>query len=50
MTWLNKHTKAAMNGDVVFLDSLANKALVQWAKLYPRWFVRGVNGLLSRFT
>lgn len=42
--------KAASDGDVVFLDSLANKALVQWAKHYPRWIVRGVNGLLGRFT
>ena len=42
--------KAANKGDVVFLDSLANKALVQWASHYPRWIVRGVNGLLGRFT
>ena len=42
--------KAAMKGDVVFLDSLANKAVAQWAQYYPRWFVRGVNGLISRFT
>lgn len=41
--------KALMKGDVVFLDKLANKVLVQWAQLYPRWFVRGVNGLFSRF-
>ena len=41
---------AASKGDVVFLDSIANKALVQWASHYPRWFVRGVNGLLGRFT
>lgn len=41
--------QAAAKGEVVFLDSLANKALVQWATHYPRWFVRGVNGLLSRF-
>ena len=40
--------KACMKGDVVFLDKLANKLLVQWATHYPRWFVRGVNGLLGR--
>lgn len=41
--------QAAAKGEVVFLDSLANKALVQWATHYPRWIVRGINGLLSRF-
>lgn len=41
--------KAAMKDEVVFLDSLANKAVVQWATHYPRWFVRGVSGLFSRF-
>ena len=41
---------AASKGDVIFLDSMANKALVQWASHYPRWLVRGVNGLLGRFT
>ncbi len=42
--------KALMKGDVVFLDKLANKLLVQWATHYPRWLVRSVNGLFSRFT
>ena len=41
--------KASMQGDVVFLDKIANKLLVQWATHYPRWLVRGVNGLFSRF-
>ena len=41
--------KASMKGDVVFLDKIANKLLVQWATHYPRWLVRGVNGLFSRF-
>jgi short-subunit dehydrogenase len=41
--------KASMKGDVVFLDKVANKLLVQWATHYPRWLVRGVNGLFSRF-
>jgi short-subunit dehydrogenase len=40
--------KACMKGDVVFLDKLANKLLVQWATHYPRWFVRGINGILAR--
>ena len=41
--------KASINGDVVFLDKIANKLVVQWATHYPRWLVRGVNGLFSRF-
>ncbi|MFT5840871.1 MAG: short-subunit dehydrogenase [Flavobacteriales bacterium] len=41
--------KASMKGDVVFLDKVANKLLVQWATHYPRWLVRGVNGLFARF-
>ena len=41
--------KASMKGDVVFLDKIANKLLVQWATHYPRWLVRSVNGLFSRF-
>jgi short-subunit dehydrogenase len=41
--------KASMKGDVVFLDKMANKLLVQWATHYPRWLVRGVNGLFARF-
>jgi short-subunit dehydrogenase len=42
--------KAAMNNEVVFVDKLANKMLVQWATHYPRWIVRGVTGFFSRFT
>lgn len=41
--------KASINGEVVFLDKIANKLVVQWATHYPRWLVRGVNGLFSRF-
>lgn len=41
--------KALMKGEVVFLDKIANKLLVQWATHYPRWMVRGVNGLFGRF-
>lgn len=41
--------KASMKGDVVFLDKIANKLLVQWATHYPRWLVRGVSGLFARF-
>jgi short-subunit dehydrogenase len=40
--------KACMKGDVVFLDKLANKLLVQWATHYPKWFVRGINGIWAR--
>ena len=40
--------KACMKGEVVFLDKIANKLLVQWATHYPRWFVRGVNGIFAR--
>lgn len=42
--------KATMKSEVVFLDKFANKLLVQWARHYPRWIVRGVNGLFGRFT
>lgn len=42
--------QASMKGEVVFLDSLANKMLVQWASHYPRWLVRGINGLFSRLS
>jgi short-subunit dehydrogenase len=41
--------KATMNGEVIFLDKIANKMLVQWATHYPRWMVRGINGLFSKF-
>lgn len=40
---------ATMKGEVIFLDKLANKLLVQWATHYPRWMVRTVNGLFSKF-
>lgn len=39
---------ACMKGEVVFIDRLANKALVQFATHYPRRLVRGINGLLVR--
>lgn len=42
--------KACINGEVVYIDKLVNKALVQWASHYPRWVVRSVNGLLGKFT
>ena len=41
--------KALMKGEVIFLDKIANKLLVQWATHYPRWMVRSINGLFSRF-
>lgn len=40
--------RAAMKDEVVFIDKLSNKLLVQWASHYPRWMVRSVNGLLAR--
>lgn len=49
MTLTTEAYKACMKGDVVFLDKLANKVLVQWATHYPRWFVRGINGIFARF-
>lgn len=44
----NQAYKASMKGDVLFLDKLANKMLVQWATHCPRWFVRGIHGLFAR--
>lgn len=41
--------KAMMKGETVFVHKLHNKALVQWSRLYPKWFVRGVSGFFSRF-
>jgi short-subunit dehydrogenase len=41
--------KACMKGEVVYVDKLANKLLVQWATHYPKWMVRSVNGLFGRF-
>lgn len=41
--------KACMDGETIYIDKLVNKALVQWAKYYPRWFVRGVSGFIGRF-
>lgn len=48
-TLADESYKALMKGEVVFLDKIANKLLVQWATHYPRWMVRGVNGLFGRF-
>ncbi|WP_026375895.1 SDR family NAD(P)-dependent oxidoreductase [Aestuariibacter salexigens] len=39
---------ACANNDVVFVDKLANKVLVQWATHYPRWLVRKVNGFVQQ--
>ncbi|NNL56587.1 MAG: SDR family oxidoreductase [Pseudomonadales bacterium] len=49
-TLANDSYKALMKGEVIFLDKLANKMLVQWATHYPRWLVRGANGLFSKFS
>jgi short-subunit dehydrogenase len=50
MTLAKDAYKACMKGEVVYVDKLVNKALVQWARHYPRWMVRGVNGLFSKFS
>ena len=42
--------KACMKGEVIYVDKLVNKAVVQWARHYPRWMVRSVNGLFSKFS
>ncbi|MGB0495711.1 MAG: SDR family NAD(P)-dependent oxidoreductase [Kangiellaceae bacterium] len=49
MELANESYKSCMKGEVVYVDKLANKLLVQWATHYPKWMVRGVNGLFSRF-
>lgn len=41
---------AMMKGDVIFLDKITNKLIVQYATHYPRWMVRRINGLFRSFT
>lgn len=41
--------QAVMKGDTIYVHKFHNKALVQWSRLYPKWFVRGVSGFFSRF-
>lgn len=50
MTLAKDAYKACMKGEVVYVDKFVNKALVQWARHYPRWMVRGVNGLFSKLS
>ncbi|MBE1298727.1 MAG: SDR family NAD(P)-dependent oxidoreductase [Alteromonadaceae bacterium] len=42
--------KAISKGKTVYIDKTHNKLLVQCAKHYPRWFVRGVTGFFSRLS
>lgn len=41
--------QAITKGETIYVDKIHNKALVQWSRLYPKWFVRGVSGFFSRF-
>ncbi|HKI73906.1 MAG TPA: SDR family oxidoreductase [Pseudomonadales bacterium] len=41
---------AVMARDVIRVPGIANQAAITWAKYQPRWLVRGLGGLLSRFT
>lgn len=41
--------QSIMKGEAIYIDKLHNKLLVQWAKWYPRFIVRGVSGIFSRF-
>ena len=40
---------AVMAREVIRIPGLANQAAVTWAKLQPRWLVRGLGGLYARF-
>ncbi len=42
--------RACMNGEVICVPGLANKALVGWMQYQPRWMVRLLSGALSRST
>ena len=42
--------QACIDGDVIYVDKFVNKAVVQWASHYPRWLVRGVTGLIGKFS
>ncbi|MCB1694207.1 MAG: SDR family NAD(P)-dependent oxidoreductase, partial [Pseudomonadales bacterium] len=41
---------ALLNREVIRIPGAANQAAVTWAKYQPRWLVRGLGGLVSRFT
>ena len=40
---------ALMAREVIRIPGVANQAAVTWAKHQPRWLVRGIGGLVSRF-
>ena len=41
--------EALMAREVIRIPGVANQAAVTWAKHQPRWLVRGIGGLVSRF-
>ena len=42
--------EALMAREVIRIPGVANQAAVTWAKHQPRWLIRGLGGLVSRFT
>jgi short-subunit dehydrogenase len=40
---------ALMAGEVIRIPGLANQAAVTWAQHQPRWLIRGLGGILSKF-
>lgn len=41
---------ALMNREVIRVPGIANQAALAWAKHQPRWLVRGIGGLVARFS
>lgn len=41
---------ALMAREVIRIPGVANQAAVTWAKHQPRWLIRGLGGLVSKFT
>lgn len=41
--------RACMRGTVVLVPGVANQVVANWGRLYPRWVVRTVNGIVGRF-
>jgi len=42
--------EALMNREVIRVPGIANQAALAWAKHQPRWLVRGLGGLVARFS
>jgi hypothetical protein len=40
---------ALMAKEVIRIPGLANQAAVTWAQHQPRWLIRGLGGILSKF-